>query len=495
MPKKYGIFLPLFIFFLSSLPTMAMDSVEDKDFPQSIMKALHNKKEATSAREEEKNLGSEGVTRLELEISPHPGSLPHEHLLEFLGGFTPTFLSRLNYFLKYQLGGWNNAVRIGQSSYQVIAMSGSIGGPAPKTPEDGKKWANNIISSITSFPTMKTVRSDRTTFLTMHEFAANGGIVKDPENDRQGKWRYGADKVLFLETYNVLKATISRCMKTMPPGYVFVMGGTAVDTGKRDLLSGKQLGKNVGFICISGSSEIIEIRKRWSDPLDGWDEEGFQVPQEGAGYTTVSLEKIIPGNKDYFAVSICRDAAEISFLPENPLLYFILSAGAPNSRKIVPTNPQASKVIIDSKQFPDSELVGGNYYNNVLYELSPQKNPSLISKVLGYTKDFWTVTPQQAQKALQSYTGVGQMRFQYKEGGTVIITKPRPFPSQMTETTLNENIADMVENQSTILDQRNDPPDSSSIEDAGDRTFDQTLTATPEQAREAESNFGEEGEI
>ncbi len=430
-----------------------------------------------------------------------PG-LEKEHELDILAR-VPTILSRLTYLLKNKLQGWDGAVRAGQTSYQAVIMSGNIGGDFPTNYDKGTVWANNMIDGIKGSGILRTWRSDRAVMFITHEFAPN---VSYEVHEGTGKLnpRYDASNIITADTYSGIRDTFSKWMSEQNSGYSFILGGAAIDTGKTIEVDGitKKIGENRGFAAFSGNSldtSVVEFTKRTRSEVDGWTE-AYEVPNDtsGGNYTTIPLDNLVPGNQDLMAISICKDAAHVdSGFPMRASLIIIPGSGVPSYDTIGASNPNSTKLIADIKQQPASDNISqGNQDDYVpselaggLYEL---REGTALGRMFYTGVNFLTLNPEQVQASLESYQKVSQARITFKEGGTMLITKPRPMPATISENDLNNFEETMVKNQSPVSDQRNDPPShSSQLEDPIGEGLQGDFNENMDKFDQAEGNFGE----
>lgn len=494
---KIIIFLSFSVSLIALSPTLAM---EGEDHNTNTTRRVFSTHEGMSD-ESKPGASPSGVHVFPAVNFAHSQALPPEHFLEFLRGGPPSWFSRLSYILQYKLRGWENAVRPGVSSYQVIIMSGNIGGASPQNFAEGRQWARSMTDSMAQLPIMKNLRPDRALFFTTHEFAANGKFGST--------WEYSAKFPISPEAYSGIRSGVSEWLQEKPKGINFILGGAAIDTGKSDPRSGKKIGENLGFLASAGSKEAVEFRKRFESPVDNWNQEDFQVPREGGGVVTAPVEKLVPNLPDgkpqgFVAISICKDATEISKLPETPALYFITGSGIPDSKQIVPTDPRTSKILINMEQFSKDFDQGSEdnmipILNGQIFELEGPHLP-LMRKFFANTLSFWTIQPEQAQKALLRYKDVGTIRFSFKDktgpvggGGTMIVTEPRPIPLTMSENDLAETENLMVKEQVTVADQQFNPPagDPTVASDPSEIAMHDVFDGNAGREQEAEGNFGE----
>lgn len=423
-------------------------------------------------------------------------TIPAQEIPHLGAGPTPTITSRVNYLLKYQLGGWGSAVRNGYSSYQTVSFSGNIGGERPLTRLEGNKWMNNVFDSLKSTGIFNEWRADQSLLIVAHEFAPNG-VSYDTLTDNlrsTQKWEYSAKYPLTVETYIGIREAASQWLKDKPKGVGIIIGGCAIDTGKKitdDFGRELTIGENRGFAVFSGDSEVLEFSKRYRDKVDGWTE-AYAVPQQGKGYTEIPADKLVSGWNDSIAISICKDAARIEAFPMKAGLIVITGAGVPSADTIAASNLASAKLLVDITQFDDT-LDKQPYLSDRtgLYEYTNRKE---FIQLFSSGLSFLSMSPNQMQESLASYQKVDQARFvfpgDFNEKGTILITKPREIPTVMGENRFTQAEKSMVEQQSPIAHQKNDPPKEASIADPVGESFKDQFEANKDHVDRALEDFG-----
>ncbi len=329
-------------------------------------------------------------------------------------------------------------VRHSMREYSTFRTTTLPGSKCPLTVPQAKATMHLDFERAEQAGALKSKRAELSIIATP-EFARNGRYDAIEE-----RWMYDAAQPVSAKLFAAMRDEAYTIAKSKPPGAIYILGSTAVDTGKT--VGKKRIGENRGLAVTTGPKpDLFEYSKLNADPADGW-ELGFTM-KKGTGPTLVRVPDRSGDNRDaLLAISICRDYNELlhhSTFPLEADLLISPSAGWPGAGS-PPVGDRGIEVLVAEAQdfswehslsvhtgvwrvdreFPLLGKVLQQGYKRVsdanplgsamlsMFESIVQKSATL--KAMAEKRDVFGRAP---------FTEAGPF-----EGARVIVTESRPFP-------------------------------------------------------------------